>query len=64
MYDDIYSSPSDLEYNFDQKYFLNLCKLVGSKNAEELYLDLEVGDEFTELPQKLNKTISSKYRYR
>ena len=58
MYDDIYSSPGDLEYNFDQKYLLNLCKVVGSKNAEELYLDLEVGDEFTELPQKLNKTIS------
>ena len=58
MVDDIYSAPGDLDFNFDENYLLNLCKVVGTNEAENLYLDLEVSDEFAEFPSEMASTLN------
>ena len=58
MVDDIYSAPGDLDFNFDENYLLNLCKVVGTNEAENLYLDLEVSDEFAEFPSEMVSTLN------
>ena len=49
---------SSFDFNFDDNYLLNLCKVVGANEAENLYLDLEVSEEFAEFPSEMASTLN------
>ena len=58
MADDIYSAPSDIMYDYNNNYLNNLSRLVGADRADNLLVDLEIKDEYSSVPDNLNKNFS------
>ena len=54
MFEDIFASPGDDVFVYDDKYLKNLSRVVGEERAESLVIDLELTDAFKKLPKPMN----------
>ena len=58
MAQDIFSSPGDEIFEYNQDYEDNLSRIVGNDRKDELMIDLEMHDAFEELPKSMNYTFA------
>ena len=65
MAKDIYESPGDGMFEYNEDYSDNLGRIVGEEKGDMLMLDLELRDEFVDFPEEMSHTLSfTKVKYK
>lgn len=57
MAEDLYGSPGEELFEYDEKFAKNLSRIVGEERGEMLLLDLEMKDEYSKFPDEMKYSL-------
>ena len=57
MGQDLYDAPGDDMFEYDEKFSMNLKRVLGNDRGEVLLVDLEMKDDFSKFPEEMKHSI-------
>jgi hypothetical protein len=57
MGQDLYDAPGDDMFEYDEKFSMNLKRVLGKDKGEVLLVDLEMKDDFSKFPEEMKHSI-------
>ena len=57
MGQDLYDAPGDDMFEYDDKFSMNLKRVLGKEKGEVLLVDLEMKDDFSKFPNEMKHSI-------